>query len=268
VLTVIVVSTCLAVLRADRELRTDLLPQVAMIATAINPQRMASLKGTEADLSSPDYLRIKAQLANIRRSNPRCRFLYLISRRPDGSIVFHVDSEPHTSRDCSPPGQVYSEAPKELHTVFDTGRATVKGPYEDRWGSWISAFVPQPDPETGGVQMVFGMDIAASDWMWTVALRAIPLAGLAVVAVMLTLLAASLYGKRRELRTRQEELRQAEGRRSARCHSERGASALGRAFPGSGGSCRGYHGAQAPRGAAEARRENGSPGNAGRGGRP
>jgi len=75
VLTVIIVSTCLAMLRADRELRTDLLPQVAMIATAINPQRMTSLKGTAADLTSPDYLRIKAQLANIRRSNPRCRFL-------------------------------------------------------------------------------------------------------------------------------------------------------------------------------------------------
>ncbi|WP_367360873.1 ATP-binding protein [Syntrophus sp. (in: bacteria)] len=210
VLTVIIVSTCLAMLRADRELRTDLLPQVAMIATAINPQRMTSLKGTAADLTSPDYLRIKAQLANIRRSNPRCRFLYLISRRPDGSIVFHVDSEPHTSRDCSPPGQVYSEASKELHAVFDTGRAAVRGPYEDRWGTWVSAFVPQPKPATGGVQMVFGMDIAASEWMWTVALRAVPLAGLAVVAVMLTLLAASLYGKRRELRTRQEELRQAE----------------------------------------------------------
>ncbi len=209
-LTVISGFTWLAALRADRELRTDLLPQVCMIAASVNPQRVALLSGTEADLASPDYQRIKEQLTRIRLSNPKCRFLYLMSRRSDGTIILHVDSEPSQSKDYSPPGQVYSEAPAELHSVFATGKATVRGPYSDRWGTWVSAFVPLPDTGTSGVQTVFGMDIAAADWIGTVALRATLPAALAALVALLALLAASLYRSRRDLRDRQEELRQTE----------------------------------------------------------
>ncbi|SEM69418.1 PAS domain S-box-containing protein [Syntrophus gentianae] len=202
--------TWLAALRADRELRTDLLPQVCMIAASVNPQRVALLSGTKADLASPDYQRIKEQLTRIRLSNPKCRFLYLMSRRSDGTIILHVDSEPVQSKDYSPPGQVYSEAPEELHSVFATGKATVRGPYSDRWGTWVSAFVPLPDTGTSGGQTVFGMDIAAADWIGTVALRATLPAALAALVALLALFAASLYRSRRDLRDRQEELRQTE----------------------------------------------------------
>ncbi|OPY84661.1 MAG: Blue-light-activated protein [Syntrophus sp. PtaU1.Bin208] len=209
-LTVIAGFTWLAALRADRELRNDLLPQVRMIAASVNTQRVASLSGANADLASSDYQRIKEQLTHIRLSNPKCRFLYLMSRRSNGTIILHVDSEPVSSKDYSPPGQVYSEAPEELHAVFATGEAAVQGPYSDRWGTWVSAFVPLPASGTGGVQTVFGMDIAAADWMWNTALRAILPAALAALVVLLALLTASLYRSRRDLRDRQEALRQTE----------------------------------------------------------
>jgi two-component system, cell cycle sensor histidine kinase and response regulator CckA len=203
-------STWLAALKADRELRDDVLQQALMVATAVNTQQVAALSGTVADLVSSDYQRIKEQLTITRLSNPDCRFLYLISRRSDGMIIFHVDSEPADSKDYSPPGQTYDEAPGELHDVLTTGRAAVRGPYRDRWGTWVSAFVPLHARVVGSVQMVFGMDIDAADWIWTVALRAVPLAALVAIAVMLGLLVALLYRSRRDIRTNQEVLRESE----------------------------------------------------------
>jgi len=208
-LVLIIGSTWFAAHQAGRELRDDLLRRAHMVAAAVDPQQVAALSGTKDDLTSSDYLRIKEQLTRIGLSNPKCRFLYLISRRSDGTIYIGVDSEPADSKDYSPPGQTYDEAPGTLHDVFATGRGVV-APYEDRWGTWVSAFVPLPDRVTGGVQTVLGMDIAAADWTWNIAMRAALPTALVTVAVMLGLLAAAFYRSRRDMRAHQEVLRESE----------------------------------------------------------
>ena len=208
--TFIIGATWLAALQADGELRANLLQQAKLVATSLNPQQVFELKGTTADLTSPDYLRLKEQLTRIRLSNPDCRFIYLMSRRSDGTIVLHVDSEPADSKDYSPPGQVYTEAPGKLHDVFATGQAAVRGPYGDRWGTWVSAFVPLPNPATPAGKTVLGMDIAASAWIWTVALRAVPPAALVAVAVLLGLFATLLHRSRCDIRAQQKVLRESE----------------------------------------------------------
>ncbi|MBN1424070.1 PAS domain S-box protein [Candidatus Fermentibacteria bacterium] len=169
--------------RADRELRLALVRQARLAAYALSFERLAALTGTDDDLTSPDYLRIKAQLAGMRIADPRCRFLYLMGRRADGSVFFLVDSEPFGSADESPPGQTYDEASPQLHRVFTTMRETVVGPFSDRWGTWISAFVPLA--RDNGNVVVFGMDIAASGWRGMVAASA-------AVPALLALLTAGL----------------------------------------------------------------------------
>ena len=68
------------------------------------------------------------------------------------------------------------------------------------------------DPETGSVAAVLGMDIEARDWNWIVAWRAALPATLSAIAVLLGLLASSLYRSRRKLRVQQAELRKSEQR--------------------------------------------------------
>lgn len=51
---------------ADRELRDDLLLKTRMVACALDLREVGALSGTKADLSSPDYLRLKEQLAAVR----------------------------------------------------------------------------------------------------------------------------------------------------------------------------------------------------------
>ncbi|HEX73316.1 MAG TPA: hypothetical protein ENN65_08390, partial [Candidatus Hydrogenedentes bacterium] len=148
----------------DRRMRDGLLQQAQLIAAAINWDRLDALSGTEADLGAPEYEQLKAQLAQTRSIIPKCRFLYLMGQNDGGEIFFYVDSEPAGSEDESPPGQIYEEATEADIRVFTEGLASVQGPNPDRWGVWISAFVPIHDPRTGDVAAAFGMDIDASDW--------------------------------------------------------------------------------------------------------
>lgn len=150
--------------RVERRIRDGLLQQAQLIAAVINWDRLDALSGTEGDLGAPEYEQLKAQLAQTRSIIPKCRFLYLMGQNDGGEIFFYVDSEPAGSEDESPPGQIYEEATEAAIRVFTEGSASVQGPYPDRWGVWISAFVPIHNPRTGDVAAALGMDIDASDW--------------------------------------------------------------------------------------------------------
>ena len=173
------------VVRADRGLREELLGQARLVAGAVNLDRIRNLTGTEADLDSPDYLRMKEQLAAARSANPQCRFLYLIGRRPDGPVFFFADSEPAGSADESPAGQIYDEIPEGYRRVFDTRRNAVEGPATDRWGTWVTALIPLSDPGTGELMAVLGMDMDAREWKWEVAAQAALPAGLLVMVLII-----------------------------------------------------------------------------------
>ena len=136
------------VVRADFEMREELLQQTRQVAQALNIRSIRSLSGNEADINSPIYMRLKEQLATVRSANPKVRFAYLMGRKPDGTIFFFVDSEPTDSKDYSPPGQVFQEATESDRRVFASRKEAVDGPVADRWGTWVSALVPILDPKT------------------------------------------------------------------------------------------------------------------------
>ncbi len=140
--------TWLVAVRADRELRAGLLQQGRLAAQALSLERIGALTGTEADLDSLDYQRLKEQLAAVRTANSQCRFVYLMGRRADGTIFFFVDSESPDSEASSPAGQAYDEPTADLIRMFDTRAAMVEGPVTDRWGTWVSALIPIEDRPT------------------------------------------------------------------------------------------------------------------------
>ncbi len=143
------IFTGAVVMRADRELRAELLAQTRLVTQSLNAENILALSGTAADIDKPEYVRLKEQLASTRAASPKYRFAYLMGRRDDGKVFFFVDSEPDGSKDGSPPGQVYDEASREVHSVFTTRDEFAEGPYADRWGTWVSALVPVNDTATG-----------------------------------------------------------------------------------------------------------------------
>ncbi len=158
--------------RIDREMREDLRSQARIVAEALNIERIKALTGSEADLASPEYQRLKEQFVAVCEAIPQCRFAYLMGRRSnlsvgvnatqaDGSIFFFVDSEPPVSGDYSPPGQVYEEASDSDRLAFSSEAPTVTGPVNDRWGTWITALVPIDDKASARIGMASPADAQA-----------------------------------------------------------------------------------------------------------
>lgn len=193
--------------RADRGLREVMLRQTRLVAQALNVERVQALSGDTTDLGNPNYQRLKEQLAAIKQNSDQCRFVYLIGRREDGQVFFLVDNEPPNSRDYSPPGQIYGEAPEAIHRVFDMDAASVIGPMTDRWGVWVSSLVPLHDRQTGNLIAVLAMDIDARAWRRTVLLAAAWPVGLMLAVLALLILSAVLARSRRKILRHQEAIR-------------------------------------------------------------
>ena len=179
--------------QVEREMRADLLNHTRMVAEAIDLNTIGGLTGTEADIATPEYLRLKEQLSAVRAANPQCRFIYLMGIRPgerastttaESTIFFFIDSEPIGSEDESPAGQVYDEVPESFRNIFNAKTAAVEGPVTDRWGTWVSAFIPLVNPHTKELIAVLGVDVDARNWKRTVSVRAILPVALTVLSLI------------------------------------------------------------------------------------
>jgi PAS domain S-box-containing protein len=149
--------------KAENE-QTDNLLQIARSIEATLPiNNIKSLRAKAEDIENPDYKKIKETLMAVIRVNPLARFAYLYTEKND-TIRFLADSEPESSSDYSPPGQIYDEAKVEDLLPFRDGEERVTAPMTDRWGTWRSTFVPIKDQQTGQVIAVFGMDFNADTW--------------------------------------------------------------------------------------------------------
>ncbi len=154
---------------ATAALRAGLYADAQQSVMTIDPTLVQELSGTAADRNNPGYQVLKEQLQHLHKAMASVRFIYLM-RKVDGKIVFLADSELAGSPDESPPGQVYDEVTAKLAEVFKTGRGGIDVPMTDRWGRWISAFVPVNDGRTGKMIAVLGVDQSARAFDQAVAL--------------------------------------------------------------------------------------------------
>lgn len=160
--------------RVDKRMREVLMLQTTLVAESLDQESLASLTGTEADVTKPEYLRLKEQLRLARLSTPNIRFIYLMGGKGSliGSsktnlsekLVFLLDDRPVGDKDESPAGMPYDDAPEGFNVVADTGQARVEGPYTDRWGSFVSGCVTIADSRTKKAIALFAMDFDASTW--------------------------------------------------------------------------------------------------------
>jgi PAS domain S-box-containing protein len=155
-------------------------------SAAVPSDWVKDLGGSPADLAKPSYSNLVVQLRRIRSTDPDTRFVYLMGRRAE-QVVFLAESEPATSPDHSPPGQVYSEAPATLHRLFENGEPFIEGPLYDRWGVWESAFAPVYGPDRKTVIAVLGMDIDVRLARRIVALHRFAGIGLSLILNLLVL---------------------------------------------------------------------------------
>ncbi|MDD4201893.1 MAG: PAS domain S-box protein [Candidatus Omnitrophica bacterium] len=150
--------------KTNKQMQKDFSANTHLIANVLDVKKIQSLTGTTEDLYKPQYKELKEKFKDVCATHPEYRFLYLMGRRGDGKVFFFLDSESAGSENESPPGQIYKELSPDLMKVFYEKTPIIKGPNIDRWGTWISSFVPIIDNKTNSLVAVIGLDIDYNLW--------------------------------------------------------------------------------------------------------
>lgn len=151
-------------IKASRELKREFLSIARIIAEAVNPERIEALKGSDEDILSPHYQRLKEQLWLVRKVMPQFGILYILGMK-NSDVFFYVDSEAQGSGLYSPPGRVDRGKNAAFHSVVNSGHAAVTGPYNNEKGEeWISAMIPIYSHDDSRPIAVFCLDMDSREW--------------------------------------------------------------------------------------------------------
>jgi PAS domain S-box-containing protein len=149
--------------RIETRNKETVLRIAATTETLIPHSLLDSLSAIPSDTLKDEYKLLKKSLSDVIKINSNARFCYYYTVKAN-KIFFLADSEPSSSEDFSPPGQEYTEADTTCFISFTSDSIIITDPIVDRWGTWISVFIPVHHPQTGKVIAVFGMDFDASEW--------------------------------------------------------------------------------------------------------
>ncbi len=150
--------------RIEKEQSENILQLARSIEATLPKEELKVLNAKPDDIDKPQYRVIKNTLKAIIQVNTKARFAYIYTER-NGKLYFFADSEPDDSKDCSPPGQEYTEAGLAYYQPVKDGKVMITAPLTDRWGTWKSVLIPIKDEATGIVIAVFAMDFDAKSWI-------------------------------------------------------------------------------------------------------
>lgn len=148
--------------RTDLRMRRELVRQARSIAETISPHDVRTLSFTAEDVNRPEFQRLSSQLGAYAETTG-LRSLYTMALR-NRNLVFGPESLKPGDPYFSPPGTVFQNPTGKDFDIFSTGEASIQGPENDEYGTFVTASVPVLDPITGEVLMVVGLDQEASVW--------------------------------------------------------------------------------------------------------
>ena len=146
--------------QAMNEIVQRLTDTVAIAAQGLDGDLHTDITKTR-NQNSFAYNTFRTTLQNIKRVSSDIHFIYTMTKVPGGAIAFVVDAESNPNQ-MAQLGELYTDASALLRDHFDQ----LKGPvvessfYTDRWGTWLSGYVPFYT-STGKRAGVLGIDISA-----------------------------------------------------------------------------------------------------------
>ncbi|HEY3417910.1 MAG TPA: PAS domain S-box protein, partial [Armatimonadota bacterium] len=159
----------------EQTLRNALLQRTIAASMLVSPAVVTALAGSRQDVGNARYITLYKLLSADLASYTDARDLYLLRQRGQ-SIIFLVDTDAALVEAPIYPGTTFDEATPRIRAAFRAGVPFVEGPNTDRWGIWMSGFVPIKESENGQVVALLGMDIDARQWRRSVlAYRLLPL---------------------------------------------------------------------------------------------
>jgi signal transduction histidine kinase/CheY-like chemotaxis protein/HPt (histidine-containing phosphotransfer) domain-containing protein len=169
----------------------------------------------ETKNDDPRYLDLIAAEIRWLKANPAIADVYTFKKREDGKVALLVDSETDYDRNGkyegerearTAIGEVYEEATPSLLAAFEGKAGFDEEIATDRWGQWVSTFMPLRDSQ-GAVEAVLGIDFEASKWIQAInssRRQAIGYVGLLLLLTGIGSTATSLLGRSLERARRAE----------------------------------------------------------------
>lgn len=123
----------------------------------------------------PLYLAMIEKQIRWLELNPLVADIYTYRKHPQGNELI-VDSETDYDHNGSYEGdresrteigEVWVEFSDAIDRVFAGKPGFEDRPYTDRWGTWVSAYVPMLN-KNGEIDAVLGVDYPATDWLTTI----------------------------------------------------------------------------------------------------
>lgn len=185
-------------LSEDKEQRESVMQLAISVEASLPRSELEHLPNNTDDISKGDFQRLRTVLQKVIIATPKARFAYVYVER-NGKLYFLADSEPETSSDYSPSGQLFSEASAGNFEPIKKKIPCLIGPVTDRWGKWLSAEVPIFDAQTNEVLAVFGMDYSADSWYTDIIFHEIQTIIFVLVAFSLVFIAGRLKRKNGQL---------------------------------------------------------------------
>lgn len=185
--------------RAADQIRQQLSGMAPMFAVEAR-RHGHTLIGFGAQEYSPEYLELIESQKQWLAVNPNMADVYTVRKDDQGVWRFVVDSETDYDRNGVFEGEreQRTRIGEEVEAATEYMERAMKGesvfqdePETDRWGTWVSAFVPIKRLD-GRVEAVLGVDFSASDWTRAVAEARMGAVGYLGVIVTLTIAVAAL----------------------------------------------------------------------------
>ncbi|MBS1971745.1 MAG: hypothetical protein JSU04_15645 [Bdellovibrionales bacterium] len=126
----------------------------------------------KTDPKDPAYLQMIQWQKDWEAANPYIADIYTMKKNSEGKIYLAVDSETDYNRDGiyeegreqrTQIGELYDNGLESLHEAFLGKAAFTTETYVDRWGEWVSAFIPMKTPE-GKLDGILGIDFFAETY--------------------------------------------------------------------------------------------------------
>jgi len=149
--------------------------------------------GPDTSEDNPLYLKMISAQIRWQKATPLVNDIYTFRKRDDGAVMLWVDSETDYDRNGkiegdqesrTDIGEEYDEVDPLLEKTFEGEASFYDVPVKDRWGIWVSAYVPMRNPQ-GRVEAVLGVDYDANEWIQSILWRRLTLLLVMTVVIII-----------------------------------------------------------------------------------